>query len=409
MAREDFTRRAVLKTSGALTAAGMVGTAGCLGGIGGGGGATIGMANSLTGSLSEFGERNKRGKEIALEDINEVGVLGGDLSITVEDTESKEGPGVSAAQKLVNQDGVPLLIGAVSSGVSLAIYKSVIQGTDVTQISQNSTSPDLTNFPDLLRMSPTGKAQATALADIIKEDGHEKIAVTYLNNAYGQGVSKAFDEAWSGEAELIAHDQGKSSYANVVTSMNDVGADAWLFITYQPEFTKMAQESFDKGYSGKVDFYGADSVKGPKVLQDAPKDSLEGMTLIAPSAALDQENYKQFASTFKEKFDTEPTAWSAYAYDAIVIGAIAIEAAGSTDPKAIKAEAREVTRPEGKKVLTFQQAVDALGEDGSGKDVNYEGVSGPIDLDDNGDPVAYEQIFVIEDGKYKSVGFISGE
>lgn len=409
MPDENFSRRTVLKTSGALTVGGMIGTAGCLGGVGGGGGVTIGMANSLTGSLSEFGERNKRGKEIALEDVNEVGVLGGELSIQEEDTESSEGTGVSAAQKLVNQDGVPLLIGAVSSGVSLAIYKSVIQDTDVTQISQNSTSPDLTNFPDLLRMSPTGEAQATALADIIAEDGHESLAVTYLNNAYGQGVSASFEEAWEGDVEMFAHDQGKSSYSNVVTSMNEVGADAWLFITYQPEFTKMAQESFDKGHTENVQFYGADSVKGPKVLEQAPEGSLEGMKLIAPSAALDQDNYKQFAETFNEKFDTDPTAWSAYAYDAIVIAAIAIEIAGEADAKAIKDVVRDVTGPDGEKVTTFQQAVDVLGDDGSASDVNYEGVSGPVDLDENGDPVAYEQIFVIEDGEYKSVGFITGE
>lgn len=409
MSREIISRRDVLKTSGALTAAGMVGTAGCLSDVGGGSGATIGMANSLTGSLSAFGERNKRGKEIALEDVNEVGVLGGDLTIKAEDTESSEGAGVSAAQKLINQDGVPLLIGAVSSGVSLAIYKSVIQGTDVTQISQNSTSPDLTNFPDLLRMSPTGKAQATALADIIKEDGHQKLAVTFLNNAYGQGVSQAFKEAWSGDVKMFAHDQGKSSYSNVVTSMNDVGADAWLFITYQPEFTKMAQEAFDKGHSENVQFYGADSVKGPKVLEQVPEGSIEGMKLIAPSAALDQENYKQFAETFNEKFDTDPTAWSAYAYDAIVIASIAIEVAGEADAKAIKDVARDVTRPEGKKVTTYKQAVDTLGDDGSASDINYEGISGPVDLDDNGDPVAYEQIFVVKNGKYESVGFISGE
>jgi branched-chain amino acid transport system substrate-binding protein len=87
----------VLKT---LSAAGMLSVAGCVGG--GGSGATIGMANSETGSLSTFGQRNERGKNIALEDVNETGVLGGDLEIIVEDTQSESGPGVSAAQKLVN-------------------------------------------------------------------------------------------------------------------------------------------------------------------------------------------------------------------------------------------------------------------------------------------------------------------
>lgn len=297
----------------------------------------------------------------------------------------------------------------MSSGVSLSIHKSVVQGTDVAQISQNSTSPDLSNFPDLLRMSPTGAAQASALAEIIADDGHGKVAVTHLTNAYGEGVADAFNEAFDADAKLFPHEQGKSSYSNVITSMADYGADAWLFITYQPEFTKMAQEAYDSGNTGEVAIYGSDSVKGPKVLEQTPDGSLEGMKLVAPSAALDQDNYKQFAETFEENHGKQPTAWSAYAYDAVVTAAIAVEAAGSTDPADIKAEARAVTRPEGTEVFTFAEAVEALGDDGSGSDVNYQGVSGPIDLDENGDPKAYEQIFVVEEGEYVSKGFIAGE
>jgi branched-chain amino acid transport system substrate-binding protein len=402
MVRENLSRRTVLKGIGA---AGMVSVAGCTGGESG---ATIGMANSETGSLSTFGQRNARGLEIALSDINETGVLGGDLEVIVEDTQSDSGAGVSAAQKLVNQDSVPLVVGAVSSGVSLAIYKSVIQGTDVTQISQNSTSPALTNFPDLLRMSPTGAAQASALADIIDEDGHGKVAVTHLTNAYGEGVAEAFKNSYGGESKLFAHDQGKSSYSNVITSMADYDADAWLFVSYQPEFTTMAQEAFDAGHTD-IPIYGSDSVKGPKVLEQSPSEITEGMTLVAPSAALDQENYKQFAKAFRENNDTEPTAWSAYAYDAVVTAAIAIEAAGSTEPADIKAEARGVTGPDGTEVFSFAEAVEALGDDGSASDVNYQGVSGPIDLDKNGDPRAFEQIFQVQDGKYVSQGFIAGE
>ena len=163
----------VLKASGAAGLAGLAGLAGCsttdtgttAGGdgeettAGGGDGGddgdagpyTIGMVDSLTGSLSAFGQRNQRGKDLALADVNEVGIGGRDLEIIVEDSESQSQAGVSAAQKLVNQDGVPFLIGAVGSGVSLAIYESVIQGADVVQLRQNSTS----HPPDSHRTPPT--------------------------------------------------------------------------------------------------------------------------------------------------------------------------------------------------------------------------------------------------------------
>ncbi|PSQ57196.1 ABC transporter substrate-binding protein [Halobacteriales archaeon SW_7_71_33] len=396
-------RRTLLKGAGALGTAGVVGLAGCAGGSGT---VSIGMANSLTGSLDTFGERNQRGKQLALEDINEVGLRGGELEIVEEDTESQSGPGVSAAQRLVNQEDVPILVGAVSSGVSVAIYESVIQGTDVDQISQNSTSPDLTSFPGLTRMSPPGRAQAGAIAQLVADDGHDSVAVAYVNNAYGQGVASVFREEFDGSVEYFqSHSQEQSSYSDVVTAMDGSDADAWVFVTYQPEFTTMGQEAFDRGYQPPV--YGADSVTGPDVLDQVPEDFLEGMKAVVPSAAITQDNYRNFAERFREEFDTDPTSWATYCYDAIVTAALAIEASEEATAEGIANETvKEVTRPGGEEVFTYQEAHDVLSDGGAG-DVNYQGISGPVNLDENGDPEAFLQVLEVRDGEYVETGTIS--
>ncbi|WP_435063570.1 ABC transporter substrate-binding protein [Halobaculum sp. EA56] len=430
-------RRDVLKASGAAGLAGLAGLAGCsttdtgttetdtgtpAGGDGGeetttdGGGDgddggsgpyTIGMVDSLTGSLSAFGQRNQRGKDLALADVNEVGIGGRDLEIIVEDSESQSQAGVSAAQKLVNQDGVPFLIGAVGSGVSLAIYESVIQGTDVVQLSQNSTSPDLTDFPGLLRMSPTGSTQSTALANIIAEDGYDSVAMAWVNNDYGQGLAETFREEWGGDiAYDEPHDQGQSSYSSTVSGMANSGADAWLFITYQPEFTSMAQEAYSNGYEAQ--FYGADSVQGSDVLANTPEGSLDGMKIVVPSAAVTQDNYKAFASEFESEYGETPTSWSAFAYDCVITAALSIATADEFTGAALQETVREVTRPEGQEVFTFAEAMDVLGDDGSPSDIDYQGVSGPIDLDENGDPVGFLQILTVEDHEYVQTGTIEG-
>ena len=381
------------------------------GGDGGDGGDsgpyTIGMVNSLTGSLSAFGQRNQRGKDLALADVNEVGIGGRDLEIIVEDSESQSQAGVSAAQKLVNQDGVPFLIGAVGSGVSLAIYESVIQGTDVVQLSQNSTSPDLTDFPGLLRMSPTGSTQSTALANIIGEDGYDSIAMAWVNNDYGQGLAETFREEWDGDiAYDEPHDQGQSSYSSTVSGMANSGADAWLFITYQPEFTSMAQEAYSNGYEAQ--FYGADSVQGSDVLGNTPEGSLDGMKIVVPSAAIDQDNYQAFAEEFESEYGEAPTSWSAFAYDCVVTAALSIATADEFTGAALQETVRDVTRPEGEEVFTFAEAMDVLGDDGSATDIDYQGVSGPIDFDENGDPVGFLQILTVENHEYVSSGTIEG-
>lgn len=286
---------------------------------------------------------------------------------------------------------------------------SVIQGTPVDQISQNSTSPELSKHPELLRMAPPGRAQASAIADLVREDGHDSVAVTYINNAYGQGVAQVFKEAYDGDvAYFQAHDQGKASYSNVVTAMNDSGASAWVFVTYQPEFATMAQEAFDQGYTD-VALYGADSVKGPKVLEQAPEDFLEGMKVVVPSAALSQDNYKGFADEFRSQFGKEPTSWATYTYDAIVTAALAIQAAEEFSAESIGNDLiKDVTRPGGKKVFSYEAAHDVLADGGSASDVDYQGVSGPIDLDENGDPVAFLQIFTVTNGQYEATGFTKG-
>ncbi|MFC7027329.1 ABC transporter substrate-binding protein [Halomicroarcula sp. GCM10025710] len=379
------------------------------GGDGGDGGSSgpyeIGMVNSLTGSLSAFGQRNQRGKELALEAVNDVGIKDREPAIIEEDSESESQGGVSAAQKLVNQDEVPFLIGAVGSGVSLAIYESVVQGTDVVQLSQNSTGLGLTDFPGLLRMSPTGRVQSVALSNLIADDGYDSVAVTYVNNDYGQSLTDAFVNAWEGDiAYNSPHDQEQQSYSSVISEMNDSGADAWLFITYQAEFATMVNEAFSSGYEAQ--FYGADSVSGDNVISNTPEGSIDGMKIVVPSAPVEEENYQQFASDFEEAYGEQPTAWSAYAYDCVVVAALSIQAADEFTGAALQEVVRDVTRPEGEKVTTFEAASQILADGGGPSDVDYQGVSGPIDFDENGDPKGFLQILEVQDHEYVGTGFI---
>ena len=257
-------------------------------------------------------------------------------------------------------------------------------------------------------MSPTGRVQSGALAQIIADDGYDSVAVTYINNDYGQGITDAFVDAWDGDvAYNQSHDQGQSSYSSVVSGMANSDADAWLFITYQPEFATMAQEAYSSGYDAQ--FYGADSAKGPNIIENTPEGSLDGMKIVAPSAAIDQDNYQQFASRFEDESGNVPTAWSAYAYDCVVTAALSIHAADEFTASALQDTVREVTRPEGETVTTYADAVEVLGDDGSASDVDYDGVSGPIDFDENGDPVGFLQIFEVQDHEYVSTGTIAAE
>ncbi|WP_423996793.1 ABC transporter substrate-binding protein [Halorubrum trapanicum] len=367
----------------------------------------IGMVDSQTGSLSAFGERNQRGVNLALSRVNEIGIDGRDLDIVVEDSESENQGGIAAAQKLVNQDGVPFLIGAVGSGVSLAIYESVVEGTDVVQLSQNSTGLNLTEFPGLLRMSPSGRSQSLALSNLISDDGYDEVAITYVNNDYGQSLTDAFVDAYEGEVVYnTPHDQDQQSYSGVISEMNSSGADAWLFITYQAEFATMVNEVFSSGYEAQ--FYGADSVSGDNVLENTPEGSIDGMKIVVPSAPVEEENYQSFADAFESEYGRQPTSWAAYAYDCVINAALAIQAADEFTGEALQDTVRRVSGPEGEEVTSFEAASQILADGGGPDDVDYQGVSGPIDFDENGDPVGFLQVLEVQDHAYEGIDFIEG-
>ncbi|WP_396613236.1 ABC transporter substrate-binding protein [Haloferax sp. S1W] len=375
---------------------------------------TIGMVDSLTGSLAPYGERNTRGRKLAVESVNEVGIGddGASLNIAVEDDESTNQGGVSAAQKLVNQNDVPLLIGSVGSGVSIAVHDSVTKDAGVVQISQNSTSPELTSRPELLRMSPSGAAKGEALAKLVSDDGHDTVAVTWINNDYGTGLSDVFAETFESKfggtvAYNQPHDQGQSSYSGILTEMASTDASAWVYITYANEFTVMANEGFDQGYNTQVDYYGAESTIADSIVKNTPEGSMDGMKGITESAPKGQENYQNFVSAFQSAYDTTPTVWSAYAYDAVTVAALAIEAAGEFTRDALSEVVRDVTRPEGEEVFNFEEAAAILRDGGSPSDINYQGVSGPVDLDENGDPPGFYQVYNVSNHSYEFGDYIT--
>lgn len=372
-------------------------------------GYTIGMLNSQTGTLAPYGERNERGLELALEEINDVG-LGPDdeeLNVIVEDTESESGPGVDAAQKLANQDQVPFIVGAVSSGVTVAVYDSVVSATDAVQVSPSSTAANMTERPDLLRTCPTQDGMGRVLADLIAEEDHDSVAVTWINNDYGQGLSEVFESVFEGTVEYNEpHDQGEASYDGVLSEMASSDATAWLFLTYAEEMAIMANDAYDQGYHEEVQYFGAESTLADDVLENSADGSLEGMRGATESAPLDEPAYEEYRDRFEAEYDEEPTVWSTYNYDAVMIAALAIEAADEFTGEALMDVVRDVTREPGEEVHTFEEAKTLLDEEGV-DGVNFHGTSGPLNMDENGDVDGYYQLWSVEDHEYHYDDFVA--
>lgn len=373
----------------------------------------IGSAVSYSGDLAVYGTRHDRGVELALESINETGIDGRELQVSTEDTASSPQTGVSAAQKLVNQEGVPLVMAAVSSGVTVSIARSVTIPNGVVQISPHSTSPEITDLEDdnyVLRTAPSDAFQGAAMAQLALDQGIERASIVMVNNDYGRGFADVLQQVFESEGGTITasvpYNSGESSYRPQLEQAMQGEPDAIMFVAYPQSFTTMARQAFEMGLKDRVQYVGAESTLADDIRESVPARALDGMIGTTPSAPTETEEWQSFVSRFEDAHGERPTVWSAYSYDATTLAALAIKAADSFESQALRDAVYPLSRPEGTEVSSFADAVEELD---AGNDINYQGISGSLNLDDNGDVPGTYQWWEFTDGDYEIQGFLDVE
>ncbi len=374
----------------------------------------IGAVMPLTGDLSAFGENDSNGVELAVKEINAAGgVLGQDLGLAIADTRTSPQAGVDAAKKLVNVENVAGLVGALSSGVTIPIAKSVSSQEGVPQISNASTSPVITNLEDngyLFRTVPSDKLQGVVLGDIVYEQGVRSVAALYVNNDYGEGLASVFKDRFTGlggkVTAMLPYEKGKASYRGELSNAASGDPDALMLVGYPENGITILRQALEEGYFDQ--FVLTDGMKAPEVVDAIGGQYLKN-TIGSTPTAFDTAG----ADYFKEAYEAEygelpPKPFIDTAYDAAYLLALAMQKAGSTDGAKVRDALHDVANPPGVKIGPgeWAKALEALK---NGKDVNYEGAAGPHDFDENGDvPGIIEHWTFTEDGEVKTVRKVKG-
>ncbi len=150
----------------------------------------IGQLNSFTGDLSDFGAAHRNAGQLAADHINLAGgIQGAPIALVARDTATNPVQGVDSARALVDVDRVAAIVGALSSGVSIAVAESVTGPRQILQISAASTSPAITVLADgdfLFRTTVSDAIQGVIMGRLAKELGYGTASALYVNNAYGQ-------------------------------------------------------------------------------------------------------------------------------------------------------------------------------------------------------------------------------
>jgi ABC-type branched-subunit amino acid transport system substrate-binding protein len=369
----------------------------------------IGALMSMTGDLQAYGETSLRGIELAVKEINAAGgAAGNTLVVAVGDDQTNAQVGVDAAKKLVEIEKVVALVGALPSGVTIPVAKSVSAPAGLVQISGASTSPAITGLDDgdmLFRTIPSDAFQGVALAEVVKEKGVDSVAVLYINNDYGEGLAKAFAGAYEAKggkvAANLAFEPGNASYRGELQKAAEGKPAALVLIAYPENGNIILKQSLEEGFF--TAFVFTDGMKAPEVISAIGAENLNGSFGTAPEAVADSDPAKRFKEAYQKEFgELPPKPFIDSAYDAAMLIGLAIEKAGSADRKAIHDALREVANPPGEPVLPgeFAKAKELIK---AGKDIDYVGAAGAQDFDANGDVGGTFAHWTIEGGEIKTV------
>ncbi len=364
----------------------------------------IGGLMSLTGALAPYGPAIADGAQLAVDQINEAGgVLGKQLELVVRDTATAPNVGRDAASKLVELDRVPAIVGALSSGVTLAA-SSVTIPAEVVLISPASTAPSIPELEDndfVFRTVVSDSVQGVVMGRLAIMLNYKRVSVSFVNNDYGKGLADTFEKTFvelGGDViTKVPYEENKPSYRGEVDKLTRGNPDVLVMISYPVDGNKQIVEAVEAGYQGA--FLFSDGMKGEGVAPGPACSSSESLGPIEGSfgtvAAAGFRAEKFEADYNAAGFGPSKIPYHDKAYDAVVLIALAMIRAGEANGTAIRDNLRAVANPPGEEVFygELEKAISLLE---SGKEINYQGAAGTVDFKATGDVEGGIEIWKIE-------------
>ncbi len=345
----------------------------------------IGVLLPLSGNLAPFGEGMLKGARVAEKELNDAGgVLGAKVTLVVEDTATDPAKAVEAAQKLINVDGVRAIVGAAASSSTLAVAP-ICEENRVVLVSPASTSPLVTDAGDyIFRVVASDTLQGKVLAELALAKNYTKAATFVINNDYGIGLqdvfTRSFEDAGGRVVLQIQYDPGRGDYRTELQQLRGSEAEVVMFVSYPEDASVILRQAVELGVEQQ--WIAAEGIASEEMFSYAGmKEAMEGMLLTKPASATDSPEYQHFYRLFKEMYPgEEPGIYADTTYDATMMIAKAIEAAGAYDGEKIKEALYEISK-------------------------GYRGATGDKTFDENGD-IVYQDYVVLKatNGTFVEVG-----
>ena len=338
----------------------------------------IGAILPLTGNISEYGQRVKRGMEIAVEDLRQSGTT---VKLVIEDDEGSSQKGVAAAGKLTNIDGIRYIVGAVSSSVTLSILPST-ERTRALLFSPAASSPKLSGAsPLFLRNWPSDVLEGKVLAQYTAGDlAINRVAIFYVNNDYGLGLQDEFSKTFTAAGKAIVFKETypldtrdfRALVAKYRQQFASIGA--FYLAGYHKDMALATKQLREGGFRGQI--LGDADYGIPETVEIAGA-AAEGAIYASPwydAEANDTAN--KFASRFRALYGKAPSEFEGNGYDAVMLIARTIQQQGD-NPELVAKQIRSVK--------------------------GYPGAGGQLTFTEQGDVVKPIALMKVHDGKFLKI------
>ena len=341
----------------------------------------------------------------------QVAAVDGSVAVIHEDTGGSSQEAVAGARRLVDK-GAQCLAGAWAPSDSIAIAREVTVPKHVLQISPASTSVQLTQVDDdgyLNRVSPGDNLQGRVLAGVIADKlggaSGKTVNLGARDDVYGRRLSGDFASEWTRRGgkvgDKLLYEPNQPSYNSEADRIATGNPDAFVIVDLPEGFSKLGPALERTGNWRADRTFVTDGLVSADLLHDPGSDVVNGMRGITPGTRESGASAQSFDGLFdrSQPRSVGRQTFDAQNFDAVVLCYLSAVAAGSADEEKMKNELRAVSGPPGEK-FSWEQLPRAIKALRQGRDIDYEGASGPIDLDANGDPTT---------GTYDVVEFKGGE
>ena len=395
-------------------------------------GIVIGSADPATTSLV-------RSAKMAMDEINSAGgVLGKRLQLVPAFNPRRNYDTVPALTNSLIQQGVAAIISCGGSSSTMKTAETAAP-KGVLVITPSSTSPKISTVKDndlVWRTIPHDVFQGRIAARMLDSMKYRTASVIHPANVYGSELAKTFRETFQQRGgkvlNVVAYKEVLSKQYDFATYLDKVfdGKPSAIYVVGSEETAKFLAQSVEAkkiNDSYKPFLFGCDGIYNDDFLSGVDATVIEGMTGLAYIHPQNDPAFDRFIAEFQKRaaFDDSTTvansslaslmsmdatnSYAATMYDAIYTLALAMVKANSTMGRDVAKQMREVANAKrGAEIIRgteFARAVKLIGEK---KPINYEGVSGAIEFDRNGDVSSGTYVvWRVEGGKFVQRGIVA--